>query len=127
MTTLEIVLIAIAVVILLVFLGGLAGARRRDRRNAGRFEAHVARADRALQQARASDRGWDKAVMEEAVRSALREQRPEFGYDHLHLVLVDDQPGVDEDRAHFMAVGSDGDARVVLARTGDHWGAESVD
>jgi alkanesulfonate monooxygenase SsuD/methylene tetrahydromethanopterin reductase-like flavin-dependent oxidoreductase (luciferase family) len=127
MSTLEIVLIALAAVILLVFLGGVLGARRRDRHRAGRFEEHVRRADRALQQARASDRGWDKGVMEEACRSALREQRPDFAYDQLHLILVDDQPGVDEDRAHFMAVGSGGEARIVLARTGDHWGAESVE
>src|SRR5215210_1298429 len=127
MAALEIILIAFAAIILLVFIGGLVGAGRRDRRNAARFEENVGQADRALQQARASDRGWDKGVMEEAVRSALREQRPDFGYDQLHLVLVDDQPGVDEDRAHFMAVGSGGDARVVLARTGDHWGAESVE
>jgi type II secretory pathway pseudopilin PulG len=127
MSTLEIVLIVIAAILVLVFVGGVLGARRRDRRRAGRFTKNVRAADQALQQARASDRGWDKAVMEEAVRSALREQRPELGYDQLHLVLVDDQPGVEEDRAHFMAIGPDGEARVVLCRTSGHWGAERVE
>ena len=86
MNALEIILLALAVLILLVFVGGLLGARRRD--------DHLA---------------------------------PEFDYDGLHLVLVDDRPGVDEDRAHFVAVGSGGETRVVLSRTGGHWGAESVD
>jgi hypothetical protein len=43
-------------------------------------------------------------------------------------VLVDDRPGIDEDRAHFVAVGEGGDeARVVVSREGDRWIAESVD
>jgi hypothetical protein len=65
--------------------------------------------------------------MEEACRRALSDQRPDFGYDRLQLVLVDDQPGVEEDRAHFIAAGGDGEARIVLSRSGDHWGAESVE
>ena len=36
---------------------------------------------------------------EEAARRALEEQEPGFAYDELHLVLVDDRPGVSEDRA----------------------------
>ena len=127
MNALEIVLIALAVLIVLVFAGGVLGARIRDRRRAGRFAGHVAAADQALQQARANDRGWDRGVMEEAARNALRERRPELTVEELHLVLVDDKPGVDEDRAHFVAVGPDGEARVVLARAGDHWGPESVE
>src|SRR4051794_35920376 len=123
----ETILAAVLVLVALVFIGGLLGARRRDRLRAGRFEEDVQHADRALQQARASDRGWDREVMEEACRRALGEQRPGFLVDHLHLVLVDDKPGVEEDRAHFVAIGSDGEARVVLARSGDHWGAELVE
>jgi hypothetical protein len=46
----------------------------------------------------------------------------------MHLVLVDDRPGKDEDRAHYVAVDEGGEeARVVLARQGDHWAAERVD
>ena len=36
-------------------------------------------------------------------------------------------PALDEDRAHFVALGSDGECRVVMAREGDRWVAESVD
>jgi len=113
------------VLVLLFFIGGLIYSRRRLMDPA--LEPHIRGADQALEAARANDRGWDRAVMEEAVRAALREQRPEFSPERLHLVLVDDQPGVDEDRAHFVAVGRDGEARVVLARAGEHWGAESVE
>jgi hypothetical protein len=123
----EIIVAAVLLIVALVFIGGLLGARRRDRLRAPRFEHDVQVADRQLQQARASDRGWDRGVMEEACRRALSEQRPGFTYDDLHLVLVDDKPGVEEDRAHFVAVGGDGEARVVLARSGDHWGPERVE
>jgi hypothetical protein len=123
----EIILAAVLVLVALGFVGGLLGARRRDRQRAGKFDERVRNADRALEHARATDRGWDRAIMEEACRAALREQRPDFEFDGLHLVLVDDKPGVKEDRAHFVAVGPGGETRVVLARSGDHWGAERVE
>lgn len=123
----EIILAAVLVLIALAFVGGLLGARRRDRLRAANFDERVRNADRALEHARANDRGWDRAIMEEACRAALREQRPDFEFDGLHLVLVDDKPGVEEDRAHFVAVGSGGETRVILARSGDHWGAERVE
>ena len=41
-------------------------------------------------------------------------------------MLVEDRPGVEEDRAQFHATGADGEARVVLGRHGDRWVAESV-
>src|ERR687894_1917037 len=105
--------------IILIVLGFL-GTRARDRRQAGTWAQHVAEADSALEQARAADRGWDPVVMEAAARSAIGEARPGWAYDDVHLVLVDDRPGKDEDRAHYMAVGDSGDeARVVLARQGD--------
>ena len=83
-------------------------------------------ADQVLEVARAGDRGWEREMMEGVARSALSESRPDFSYDDLHLVLVEDRPGVEEDRAHFVAVGADGEARVVLGRQGGAWVAESV-
>jgi hypothetical protein len=128
MSTLAIVLIVVGVLIAIFIVLGFLGARARDRRQAGTWAEHVAAADAQLEQARASDRGWDRAVMEEAARSALTSSRPGWGFHDLHLVLVDDRPGTDEDRAHFMAVGDGGDeARVLLTRQGDRWSAESVD
>jgi Flp pilus assembly protein TadB len=127
-STLAIVLIAAGAVIALLLLLGFLGARARDRRQAHSWAQNVAAADGALAQARASDRGWERSVMEQAARSALEQQRPGWAYGPLHLVLVDDRPGIDEDRAHFVAVGDGGDeARVVLSREGDRWSAERVD
>jgi hypothetical protein len=127
-STLAIVLIAVGAVIAILLVLGFLGARARDRRQAGAWEEHVRSADGALAQAAASDRGWQRETMEQAARSALEQSRPGWSYVDLHLVLVDDRPGIEEDRAHFVAVGDGGEeARVVLAREGDRWTAENVD
>ena len=122
-----VILVVVAAVALLVFVGGLLAVRRRDHAQAGVYEEHVRAADAALEQARALDRGWHRDTMEEAARAALREQRPDHSYQDLHLVLVDDRPGVDEDRAHFVAIGPGGDVRLVMMRDGDRWVAERVE
>jgi hypothetical protein len=126
-STFAIVLIAVGAVLLLFFIGGLLGVRARDRRQAGSYTEHVAAADQALEQARAADRGWNRELMEAAARAALAESRPGWSYEHLHLVLVDDRPGVAEDRAQFVAMGGDGEARIILERRGDSWAAERVE
>jgi LPXTG-motif cell wall-anchored protein len=125
MSTVAIVLIAAGAVILLLLAGGLVIARRRRERPD--YSEHVAAADAALEQARAADRGWDRRELEDAARRALAEQRPDLGYEQLHLVLVDDRPGVTEDTAHFVAVFADGEARVVLERGTQGWFAARVE
>jgi hypothetical protein len=127
MSTLAIVLIVLGVVLILFFVGGLLGVGARTRRQAPTFPEHVRAADEALEQARALDKGWHRDTMEATARAAIAEARPGWAYDDLHLVLVDDRPGVEEDRAHFMAVGADGESRVILARQGDRWVAEQVE
>ena len=127
LSTLGIVLIVLAVLVVFFFIGGVLGARRRDRRQAGSYAEHVAEADAALQQARASDRGWHREAMEAVARDAIADSRRDWDYSNLHLVLVDDRPGTEEDRAQFVAVGADGEVRVVLAREGDRWVAERVE
>ena len=126
MSTAAIVVLVVVGVLALLFVGGLLATRRRDAARRGQYARHVAEADQALEAARAADKGWDRALLEEAARSALSERRPGWEYAELHLVLVDDRPGVEEDRAHFVAAGRDGDVRVVLARRDGGWALEEI-
>jgi hypothetical protein len=66
-------------------------------------------------------------VLEEAARGAVAEARPDWSYDALHLVLVDDRPGVTEDRAQFVAVRGGEEVRVTLARRDGGWVAEPIE
>jgi hypothetical protein len=127
LSTLGIVLIVLAAIVVLLFVAGLLGAGARARRQAGSYAEHVAAADSALEQARAADKGWHRETMEQVARDAIGESRPGWDFEDLHLVFVDDRPGVSEDRAHFVAVGSDGECRVILARQDDRWVAERVE
>jgi hypothetical protein len=126
MSTVAIVLIVLGVLFLLFFIGGLLGVRARGRRQAATFTDHVRAADEALERARAQDKGWDRDRMEGVARAAIADRRPGWTYDDLQLVLVDDRPGVEEDRAHFVAMGADDQVRVILARQGDTWVLEQV-
>jgi hypothetical protein len=127
LSTLGIILIVLGVIVLIFFIGGVLAVITRSRRQAGTYAEHVAAADSALEQARAADKGWHRETMEEAARGAIAESRPGWEFGALHLVFVDDRPGVTEDRAHFVAVGADGEARVILARQDDRWVAERVE
>jgi hypothetical protein len=114
MSVLVIVLIVLAVLAALFFIGGLVYSRRRL--NDPALEPHIKAADQELEAARATDRGWDRALLEQATLRCLEAERPGFIASHLHLVLVDDRPGVEEDRAHMVAVADDGQHRVILTR-----------
>lgn len=125
-SALGIVLIAVAALLLALGAAGFIVTRRRLGRQD--FGADVAAADRALEAARAADRGWNRQLLDEAARHALGRERPAFDWHALELVLVDDRPGVEEDRAHLMAVGAHDRVRVVLAREADgRWVAERVE
>ena len=127
MSTLGIILIVLGAVVVVAFILGVLGARARDRRQAPSYEEHVAAADQALEEARAADKGWHREAMEQAARGALEESRPGWQYRQLYLILVDDRPGTGEDRAHFVAVADDGEARVIISRQADGWTAERVE
>jgi hypothetical protein len=119
----EIVLIVIAAVLILLFVGGYIATRRRNKD----WSEHVAKAERALEAAFATDKGWDRDLLHQSAREALGSHRPGWEYTDVHLVVVEDRPGVEEDKAHLVAVGQDGEARVVLAREADGgWRVESV-
>jgi type II secretory pathway pseudopilin PulG len=126
MSPLAIIVIVIVVLLVVFFAGGLIAARRRAEARDARLSERIAAADRALEAARAADRGWDPVLLEEAARVALDRERPEFRYDKLHLVLVDDQPGTEADRAELAAVGDEGIVRIKVTRHGESWIAESI-
>ena len=126
-STLGLIFLIIGAIMVVFFIGGLIAVSVRSKREAPVYEEHVRAADQALQAARAGDRGWDKEVMEGVAQSALAESRPGASFSDLHLVLVEDRPGMEEDRAHFVAVGPDGEeTRIVLGRQDGNWVAESV-
>ena len=127
MSTLAIVLLVLAVLLLLLLAGGYAASRRRDRAGDRDYARRVAEADRALATARAADRGWDRQRLEAAARRALQAERPGFEAERLDLVLVDDRPGVEEDRAHLVAGGRQGELAMVLRRRDDDWLLERLD
>lgn len=126
MSVLQIILIVVGVVLVLLFVGGLVASRRRAEKNAPAYARHLAEADHALEQARAADRGWDRQVMEDVARAALARQHPDRTFENLNLVLVDDRPGVDQDRAHFEASDGGEQITVVLGRDESGWAAERV-
>jgi hypothetical protein len=126
-STLGIILIVIGAVLLLLLVGGLVAGRRHRATHEKEIDRHIAEADRALEQARAADKGWDRAILEAAARAAIEGQRPGWPYEELALVLVDDRPGIDQDRAHFVASGSGDEARVILSRTGEGWALERIE
>jgi hypothetical protein len=126
-SALAIVLIVLGALLLLLFAGGLYVARRRARAREGDLAMSLARADQALEAARAADRGWERVLLEEAARKILAEERPGWSYDRLDLVLVDDRPGVAEDRAQFLATGQDDAVRLVLTRLNGGWIAKIVE
>jgi hypothetical protein len=126
MSTLAVILIAAAIVVVLLLMAATIAVRRRTERDRPAYERHLAAADHALEAARASDRGWDRAVMEDVARAALNQHRPGWDFRSLDLVLVDDRPGVEEDRAHFRAGDGDRQVVVVLRRGEAGWTAGEV-
>jgi hypothetical protein len=125
MSTLAIVLIAIGAIVLLLLIGGAVAARRRIPTD---YAEKIAAADRALEAARAQDKGWDRSLLEAAARAAIAAERADFPVERLDLVLVDDRPGVEQDRAHLLASGDAGELRVVLTREpGGNWVCERLE
>jgi hypothetical protein len=114
----EIIVLVALVVIALLFAGGmLAVSRRRDKLADGLL-ARIEAADAALAEARAQDRGWERATIEAAARAAVAPQEVQ----ELHLVQVVDKPGTDADQAVFRVLGADGtEHTVTLGRRDGAW------
>ncbi|MES1192851.1 MAG: hypothetical protein ABUM26_00885 [Solirubrobacterales bacterium] len=115
---LGIVVGVIVVAAVLLFAGGLyANGRRRDKL-ADSLLARIEAADAALADARAQDKGWERATIEAAARAAVAPQEVQ----ELHLVQVVDKPGTDADQAVFRVLGADGtEHTVTLGRRDGAW------
>jgi hypothetical protein len=114
-----IVLIILAVLLILI-VGGALARRRQLARSRPAFERALAKVDQDLAAAAASDRGWDRQLLETAARRVYAEQ---YGDEPQALTLVEviDRPGTDQDQAVFDA----GGRRVVLGRRDGEWVAAS--
>ena len=118
LSVLDVVVIVVVVVVALFFAGGYFANRRRQTVLDERLHAQIEAADAALADARAVDRGWDRATIEAAARAAVapREIRA------LHLVQVVDKPGTDADQAVLRLVAADGtESTLTLGRREGAW------
>lgn len=115
MSPVAIVLIVLAVLLAVLFVGGYIANRRRYVAEDADLRRQIEEANERLARAHAEDKGWDRATMEAAVREAVG------AVDALELVQVVDRPGTDADEAVFR-VNAAGEAReVVLGRRDGHW------
>jgi type II secretory pathway pseudopilin PulG len=117
-SVLDIVVIVVLAVVLIFGGGGYLAVRRRQAMLDQRLRAQIEAADAALADARAEDRGWDRATIEAAARAAVapREIRD------LHLVQVVDKPGTDADQAVLRVVAADGaESTLTLGRREGAW------
>ena len=69
MSALAIIVIVVLGVLLLLFVGGVIANARRARAEDPQLRATLLEADQALAQARAEDRGWDRAALCETHRA----------------------------------------------------------
>jgi type II secretory pathway pseudopilin PulG len=119
-STLAIIVIVIVVLLVLLIVGGLIANERRARAREDETRSAARDADRGLAQARASDRGWERSLLEAAAREAFAARSP-AEVRELLLVQVVDRPGTEEDQALFRVVTDVGSEEILLVRHGDTW------
>lgn len=124
---LEILLLVIVAVVVLLAIGGAMANARRRRTTEGDFAGQVEAANARLAAAAAEDRGWDRAMLEAAVREAWTRSHGAEEVLELALVEVTDRPGTDADEAIFRVTGRERTAEIALARRGDAWSPASTD
>jgi hypothetical protein len=120
-STLAIIVIVFAVLVVLLIVGGLIANARRTRDQEDETLIAVREADQALALARASDRGWERAVLEAAAREAFAARSP-VEVRELLLMQVVDRPGTEEDQALFRVITDVGSEEILLVRHGNAWG-----
>jgi type VI protein secretion system component VasK len=120
-STLAIILIAFAALLLLLFVGGFIASERRQKAREAHLREQLEAADRALAQARADDRGWDLELLQSAARTAYAQRTGGREPEDMLLVQVVDMPGTDNDEAVLRCVGGDGEHDVTLGREAGEW------
>ena len=122
MSVLSIIIIVVILLAVIFAIGGYVAMSRRTQAREGGFLDELKKADRELAQAHATDKGWDRATLEAAARSAAAERFATADIGELQLVQVVDKPGTDADQAIFRVTTADGTHTVTLGRTGGVWG-----
>ena len=120
MTTLEIVILVVVLVIAALVVGGLVASGRRAHADQAAGKAELEAANQALALAHASDKGWERSLLDNACRAAFAERSP-AEIRELELVQVVDRPGKEEDQAVFRVVTDHGAEYLHLDRRGDAW------
>ena len=113
-------LIIVLVVLVVLTVGGAIARTRQLKRTRPAFERALAKVDHDLAAAAASDRGWDRELLETSARRICAER---YGAEPEELTLVEviDKPGTEEDQAVF-DVSAGGDRhRLVLGRRDGDW------
>lgn len=127
MPTWAIIVLAVFGAFLLLALGGALAASLRNRRRSERFGSSLDQVDRALADARATDRGWESGALEAAARRAFEAERPGLEIHELTLVRVVDRPGTEEDKAVFRVVAADVRVHLTLGRVEGEWVGEAAE
>jgi hypothetical protein len=117
---LEIVIVVIVLLVIVLAIGGVVATGRRQRADDPALRAELDSANEALALARATDRGWERSLLEEACRAAFAE-RSSAEIRELLLVQVVDKPGTEDDQAVFRVVTDHGSEHLHLDRRGDGW------
>jgi hypothetical protein len=114
------IVVIVVVVFAVLIVGGIFARNRQLARSRPAFERALAQVDHDLAAAAASDRGWDRSLLETAARRISTEQ---FGGepDELQLIEVIDRPGTDSDQAVFDVSAAGTHHRLVLGRRDGDW------
>lgn len=123
MSALAVVLIVLALLVLALVGGGYVAMARRTSSRDAQLVAQLEQAERALAQAHAADKGWDRRTLEAAARAAATQRFGASSVKALRLVQVIDRPGTDADQAVFRVETDDGEHSITLGRSGGIWGA----
>ena len=120
MSALEIVIVVVVLLVVILAVGGIVASGRRQRADDPALRRELEAANEALALAHATDKGWERSLLEEAVRAAFA-QRSDAEIRELLLVQVVDKPGTEEDQAVFRVVTEHGSEHLHLDRHGDTW------